>query len=85
MKNLVMTTAVMFFCTGCMFVSESYAPAENGEGYEVKGSCVGYQWDRCQARAEALCAEVGKVGSVSQSGGPQNAIIPKRVLIKCVE
>ena len=89
MKYLMIAAAVLM-CTGCMLVSESYAPDTSGAGYEFNGSCVGYHWPECKARAEALCAEVGqKVVSIEESGGPQNkakmAIVPKRIHIQCQE
>lgn len=87
MKYL-MIPVVIIFCAGCMFVTESYSP-ENGGGYEFSGSCVGYSWEECQARADALCADVGqKVATIENAGGPQNdpgiAIVPKRVRVRCV-
>lgn len=77
---------VAIFCAGCMFVSQSYSPENNG--YRLEGSCVGLNWDDCRARAEALCADVGqKVLSIERAGGPENdpgiAIVPKKIRIQC--
>lgn len=88
MKYLMMIVGLIF-CTGCMFVNESYSPAEGG-GYDIKGSCVGYAWKDCRSRTEALCAEPGQtISGTTESGGPQNdpgiAIIPKRVHVQCKE
>jgi len=74
---------------GCMFVTESYSPVESG-GYAFEGSCVGFTWDECRARAEALCADMGQqVGSLEQAGGPANkpgiAVVPKKVRVSCRE
>jgi len=85
----VMSIFLAVFCAGCMFVTESYAPGA-GEGYEVKGSCVGLTWNQCKARAEDLCAQAGqKVKSIKTTGGAENdpgfAIVPKRVMIECME
>ncbi len=88
MKHIIMVMVMCAVGTGCMFVNKSYGPAENGLGYEISGTCVGYNWDDCIRRAEDLCAEVGqKVSNRSLTGGPDNngkiAIVPKRISIQC--
>ena len=86
MKYLMMLVVIVF-CAGCMFVTESYSPEM--DGYQFEGSCVGYSWEECQARADALCADVGqKVSKIEHAGGPENkpgiAIVPKKVRVMCV-
>lgn len=90
MKKLSAIIFALFVCAGCMFVTETYSPEENGEGYTFSGSCVGYNWEKCRARAEALCADVGqKVAVIEHAGGPENkpgiAIVPKKIRVTCGE
>ena len=89
MKYIIPIMLFSVFFAGCMFVTESYSP-DNGGGYTFEGSCVGFTWKECRARAEALCADVGQtVASLQQAGGPENqpgvAIVPKKVLVTCRE
>ena len=85
MKKLWVVIFALGVCSGCMFVTESYSPEVSG-GYEFNGSCVGLNWKECRARAEALCAQVGQtVASINETGGPQNAIVPKRIAVTCKE